>query len=753
MAERTATALNIFGPRPGPPDASARAGIMRSRLERYFEISVFLLLTCGFVTVAVTGMLDFVSVAVVSLALLVRGWFLLGDRNLSMPLSWDSFFTFGYVAFYAADYFLLSRSFVNATVHLVLFSMVVKIFSVRRDRDYVYLTVLAFTEVLAASVLTVDTMFLAGFTVFAVLAVNTFVAFEIRRSWSASSAKLRTLDSPSNDAYAPGRLARAISGATLSLVIGIILIAFAIFFALPRITSGYFSRFAPRNRIESGFSDNVLLGQIGEIQLSSAVVMHIEIAGDSTGAHDLKWRGVTLSLFDGRQWFNPLPREFAPTEIPDCFNVMPRPQAQEESRDKFVCISSPRRNTQSLRYRVLMEPVGTNVFFLAPTAQSVTGKYREVMVDAAGAVYNSDANHPIGLYEATSDLSSPTSPETHALSELLLQRYMQLPKTDPRVHQLALQVSDSAADPRGKARAIEHYLQTNFAYSLQMPQVAPSDPIANFLFERKAGHCEYFASTMAIMLRTIGIPSRIVNGFRGGEFNTVSGKYIIRARDAHSWVEAYFPGSGWISFDPTPGGVAPAAVEHNRLALYADALREFWREWIINYDFGHQAALGNMGALRTTKALDNFRQWSRDEYLRLLLRGFDLHAKIARGPNRWTFACLAGLILITVLLNLRRLLRFVADFRLTRNPGRAPEAAASLWYRRMTRTLARRGWPKLPSQTPTEFTGSISDPALRASVAAFTTHYERARFADSATDAQRLPVLYESILGVPRSRS
>jgi transglutaminase-like putative cysteine protease len=752
MAERTAPALNIFGPRPGPPDASARSEIMRSRLERYFDVSVFLLLTAGFATIATTGALDFVSIAVVSLALLVRGWFLLAGRNLSMPLSWDPYFTFGYVAFYAADYFLLSHSFVNATVHLVLFTMVVKIFSVRRDRDYVYLTVLAFMEVLAASVLTVDTMFLAAFTLFAVLAVNTFVAFEIRRSWAATSGRLRTTDSPSNDAYAPGRFSRALSGVTFSLVLGIILIASAIFFVLPRITAGYFNRFAPKNRIESGFSDNVLLGQIGEIQLSDSVVMHIEIAGDTTGAHDLKWRGVALSLFDGQQWFNPLPRKFAPLELPGCFNVASR----EQPRDEVVCTPSLPHSDRLLRYRVLMEPIGTNVFFLAPAALSLSGKYREVSVDAAGAVYNSDANRAIGTYEATADLSLPpleklrTSANSYSGATAL--RYLQLPKTDPRLHQLASQITASADNPYDKAVAMEHYLQTNFGYTLQMPQERPSDPIANFLFERKEGHCEYFASAMAIMLRTIGIPSRIVNGFRGGEFNDVSGKYIIRARDAHSWVEAYFPGSGWISFDPTPAGVAPSAVEHSRAALYLDAMREFWREWIINYDFGHQTTLGNMGALRTTKVFDRLRKWSRDEYFNLILRGFNFHSKIVRSPKRWVYALLSALVLVAALFNLRRVLRAISDLRLTRSPGTAPEAAASLWYRRMIRALGRRGWKKLPSQTPAEFTGTISDPALRANVALFTAHYERARFADSVPDAQRLPSLYKTVRATARQQ-
>jgi protein-glutamine gamma-glutamyltransferase len=753
MAERAPTDLNIFGPRPGPPDASTRSGIMRSRLEQYFEISVFLLLVAGFATIATTGALDFVSIAVVSFALLVRGWLLLAGRNPSMPLSWDSYFTFGYVVFYAADYLLLSRSFVTATVHLVLFSMVVKIFSVRRDRDYVYLTVLAFMEVLAACVLTIDTMFLVAFTVFAVLAVNTFVAFEIRRSWRASSGKLRTLDSPNNDAYAPGRFSRAISGITLTLIVGIVLIGSAIFFVLPRITAGYFNRFASTNRIESGFSDNVLLGQIGEIQLSNAVVMHVQIFGDTTGRHNLKWRGLTLSSFDGRQWFNPLPRSLAPAETPGCFDIMPR----EEPHQGFVCSPTLARKEDSLRYRVLMEPIGTNVFFLAPDAQSLSGNYRSITIDSAGAVYNSDPNRAIGTYEATSEpfLPSPEKLRTSAnfYSADIALKYLQLPtRVDPRVSQLASQITASADNAYDKAAAMEHYLQTNFGYTLQMPQVPPSDPIANFLFERKAGHCEYFASAMAIMLRTIGIPSRIVNGFRGGEFNEVSGKYIIRARNAHSWVEAYFPGSGWVSFDPTPAGLSPSAVEHNRAEMYLDAMREFWREWIINYDFGHQTALSNMGRARTTRMFDRLRQWSRDEYLRLLLRGFKVHSKVIQAPNRWIYALIGTLTLIALLLNLRRIVHAISDIRLTRNPGAAPEAAASLWYRRMTRTLARRGWQKLPSQTPEEFTNTISDPALRATVTLFTAHYERARFADSAQDAQTLPSLYETVRETARQQ-
>src|SRR4029079_6296695 len=142
--------------------------------------------------------------------------------------------------------------------------------------------------------------------------------------------------------------------------------------------------------------------------------------------------------------------------------------------------------------------------------------------------------------------------------------------------------------PYEKAAEIEGYLRSNFAYTLQLPSTTPADPIASFLFERRQGHCEYFASAMAVMLRTLGIPSRVVNGFSGGEYNDVSSQYLIRASEAHSWVEAYIPGEGWMEFDPTPSGTGLAESHSNRFMLYLDALASFWREWIVNFDLGHQ---------------------------------------------------------------------------------------------------------------------------------------------------------------------
>ena len=162
---------------------------------------------------------------------------------------------------------------------------------------------------------------------------------------------------------------------------------------------------------------------------------------------------------------------------------------------------------------------------------------------------------PISRYEADSELPQIDADALRLATSAVPQgadAYLKLPPLDLRISQLAEQITASSPSNYEKALAIEQYLRTHFGYTLQLPRARPQDPLANFLFERKQGHCEYFASSMAVMLRTLGIPSRIVNGFRGGEFNDLTGQYVVRASNAHSWVEAYFPGFGWISFDPTP---------------------------------------------------------------------------------------------------------------------------------------------------------------------------------------------------------
>jgi transglutaminase-like putative cysteine protease len=505
--------------------------------------------------------------------------------------------------------------------------------------------------------------------------------------------------------------------------------SFLIFFLLPRISSHYLSAYTPASDVSTGFTDRVQLGRIGQIQQSSVVVMHIEIQNDLVGGYDLKWRGVALSNFDGSTWSNSYSQLQVRPAIDGSYRLAP--------------LTGPRDTSavagRSIHYRVLMEPLGTNVFFLAERPQTLTGNFRLVSTDAGGAVYDLDAERPINRYEAESQLLVIDSDELRLAANAVpagMGQYLKLPPLDGRISKLAEEVTAPASSNYDKATAVEQYLSTHFRYTLELPRSLPRDPLANFLFERKKGHCEYFASSMAVMLRSLHIPSRIVTGFRGGEFNDLTGQYVVRASDAHSWVEAYFPGSGWISFDPTPPGSVPTRTGWSRMQLYMDAAASFWREWIINYDASHQRTLGTDAATSGRRFFDESRRWIERQHRALLRSARRAHDHMINFPVRW----LVGVFGVAAFL-----LTLLRDRSLRAHPERAPRESAALWYDRMVGRMARLGWRKSPSQTPLDFVAAIQEAALQKKVARFTRAYESARFGKSVDDAQTLPALFREI--------
>src|SRR5579862_7280470 len=151
-------------------------------IDKYFELCLYLLVLAGFGTLASTGGLDIFAVLVIGAALAFRGYLLAQRRRFVISERWTTPLSIAYFVFYAADYFFLSRSFLNATVHLVLFGVVVRSFSLRRERDHTMLAILAFLMVLASAVLTVDSVFLFCFAGFMLMAVFTFVLMEMRHS-------------------------------------------------------------------------------------------------------------------------------------------------------------------------------------------------------------------------------------------------------------------------------------------------------------------------------------------------------------------------------------------------------------------------------------------------------------------------------------------------------------------------------------------------------------------------------------------
>src|SRR6266403_3435066 len=500
---------------------------MAKAIERYFNVALYLLVLCGFGTLASTGELDLPAVVLVGLALALRGYQLLTRREFTITVRWANSLTLIYVFIYLADFLYVSRGFLGANVHLVLFLIVVLQFSLQRPRQHYLLAALSFLMVLASAVLTVGSVFLFSFAAFLLVAVVTFVLMEMQHSVASEQTHAQDPQVAYPSVASPTRpMAYALLAIAPPLMLMILAGSFLIFFLIPRVSSRYLSAYAPTSDVSTGFTNRVQLGRIGQIQQSNAVVMHIEIQNDLQGGYDLKWRGIALSAFDGRTWSN----SFGQTQLRLAGDGSYRLAPMVDPRGASAAAGRP------IRYRVLMEPIGTNVFFLAERPQRLAGNFRQVSMDAGGAVYDLDAERPINRYEAESQLPAIDTDELRLAMNTApggMNDYLKPgPLLDIRISKLAGEIAAPAPSNYEKAVAVEQYLLTHFGYTLELPRSLPQDPLANFLFERKKGHCEYFASSMAVMLRSLGIPSRIVTGFQSGVFNPLTRLQVVRASDA-----------------------------------------------------------------------------------------------------------------------------------------------------------------------------------------------------------------------------
>ncbi len=731
-------------------------------VERYFEVSLYLLVAIGVLAIISTGKLDVFSTVAPAAALVYKGIRIhrgLGPELSSRAATWC---VLGYFLFFPLDLWVLSRGLavgapnpplyaaLLAAIHLVIFATVIRLYSARTNRDFAFLAVLAVASMLVSAILTVETGFLIALAAFLVLSVSTFVALEIRRS--AAGAVSPPLEVDSTAAH---KLNRALGITSALVACSVLILGLLIFLLIPRFTTGYLGALNLQPSLMTGFSDNVALGEIGELKKNTAVVMRIRVDGDPARASDIHWRGIVLTNFDGSRWFTP---------AQDQTVVMPNP-------DGDYWFESPRldrENFYSLHYTVLMEPIATDAIFVAPRVASLRGRFGNevslpdawlrrglLFVDRTGSIFNSAHNNVKLRYEGLSYLPiiqpSDLRRAPSAFPETVPAAYLQLPVLDPRIPKLAADVTASSKNEYDKASAIRSYLISHYSYTLDLSGSHGTDPLANFLFVRRAGHCEYFASAMTVMLRSVGIPARYVTGFLPGEYNDLGGDYIIRESDAHSWVEVYFPTYGWVTFDPTPSGNENHTGLLSRMGLYWDWLQLTWGEWIINYDFSHQLTLGQNIHQSSRGWSDRVREiyHQKEEATMRSLLALDRRAEAS--PYLLP-AVLIFLIGVFLAMRGRSIIRYaVARWALrAKRGGNLTASLAALEYAEMLRMLEARGWKKSLSQTPLEFAAVI--PAnLSAPILQLTEIYLSARFGSHPAPIERMSSLLRLIKSTLRS--
>jgi hypothetical protein len=281
--------------------------------------------------------------------------------------------------------------------------------------------------------------------------------------------------------------------------------------------------------------------------------------------------------------------------------------------------------------------------------------------------------------------------------------YLQLPEIDPRIQGLAEEITRNRPTPLARALAIERFLNQNYRYSLDNESGSAADPLGDFLFEHKAGHCEYFAAAQAVMLRAVGIPCRVVNGFRRGEFNSWSDHFVVRQSDAHSWVEAYFEGGGWVEFDPTPASSEEDNYYMRLSSQWLDALDAFWTE-VITFDrIGQVTLFQSTGRELFRFFTDLGRQLSLLRLRRDVLADDFLAARLSDlAVIFWVLP--GGLLVIAVTYRYRRYLRLFVKRSILRQGA---EQLAPEYYQEMLEVLKRRGFRRIASETPLEFVRRI----------------------------------------------
>jgi hypothetical protein len=344
--------------------------------------------------------------------------------------------------------------------------------------------------------------------------------------------------------------------------------------------------------------------------------------------------------------------------------------------------------------------------------------------------------------------ASPAA-QDEPLSDGFKRRYLQLPAdTDPRIGQLAHDITAKGNSIFEKATLVEAYLRRNYKYTLNLTWAPGAQPVSTFLFTSKAGHCEYFASSMAILLRAAGIPTRVVNGFLTGEYNPVGHDYIVRESDAHSWVEVYIPGNGWIEFDPTP----PDPNHHDislalQLSQYVDAGELFWNSYVLVYDTGAQMQLFR-SAQDGIQSLQNTLREKSDKWTaegqRFSDRSVARVDKIAQTPPFWIVTVFVAIA--ATAFKFRRHLRIQFEiWSVRRGRRRAGEDVVEQVFYRATRIAERGSNRRRPGETWREWIFGLPEPRGRSILTSALEVFEKAKYGRVPVSASDFALLEETV--------
>jgi protein-glutamine gamma-glutamyltransferase len=345
----------------------------------------------------------------------------------------------------------------------------------------------------------------------------------------------------------------------------------------PRLSSPFWAVPIDTSQASSGLSDTMSPGDITSLSMSNEVAFRVTFDGEIPEPRDRYWRGLVLTRFNGRTWSG---RE---------------PSISRSALDQIEVEGDP------ISYTVTLEPTRQQWVFALdmPTSWSLRRTFMGPQQQLARMT-------PIDQRIAYSVTSYNKFRVGTNLSDLYRNWYSSLPDdSNPRTAELAREMRATAGSDRAFVDAVLQKLnREEFYYTLEPPPLG-RNPVDRFLFETRRGFCEHYASAFSVLMRSVGIPTRVVLGYQGGEVNPMGGHLIVRQSDAHAWTEIWLDELGWYRIDPTAavaperidigasdaafdgigqawGLTAPSRLVH-QIKLTWDAMNATWNEWILGY--------------------------------------------------------------------------------------------------------------------------------------------------------------------------
>jgi transglutaminase-like putative cysteine protease len=615
----------------------------------------------------------------------------------------------------------------------------------RSATEHQQIAILAFLHLCAATVLSTELAYGLAFLGFVVVApwmlALTHLRSEIEGHYPGDPDPARAADV--RRVLASRRVVGgSFLAGTAALSLPLFVLTGALFLVFPRVGLGLLSFDRGEGQHVAGFGDDVTLGQIGVIRDNPTVIARVsrDDAGRTPAARAaLRLRGTSFDHYDGRRWSRSDRDGRSLGRIDAIYAIERMPIEGRDARWSIML--------DHLDDTVVFLPEGTVAIEIPARVSRGVEVGRELTL-APGLDLRYESDDSLGLRYAAY-VSRGREPPRERLTAGEAQGYLQIPEGHQRLVELARTWTAGATTDLERAERITDQLH-RFAYSLEQRDPGDRPPVIPFLFEWRAGHCEYFSTALALMLRSLGIPARNVTGFLGGRWNAYGRYYAITQGDAHSWVEVWIDGEDWVTFDPTPPERSEVGLASNvwaELGAMIDALRTRWDEAVVGYDLRAQRSLAR-----------SFARWlrsmvpSRAEPEPERPEGEAGARSAAGGPSpvRWLVGVAAAVVVGLAIRALRRRRR-AARSGLSAVPISAREIVAL--YHALDRVLGARGRARPPGRTPREHAELLAREGFShaADVAAITDRYLDVRWGGGEIPDAELAELRARLRAIERA--